>query len=49
MTLKRPALIKGSLYDEFKKEVGRRKGIGENVIRESLEEAVSNWIKKRRR
>jgi hypothetical protein len=49
MTLKRPAMIDGSLYDEFKKAVARRKGIGDNVIKESLEEAVSNWTKRQRR
>jgi hypothetical protein len=48
MTLKRPAMIDGSLYDEFKKEVARLKGFGDNVIKEALEEAVSNWIRRQR-
>lgn len=43
---KRPTPVKSDLYDQFTKEVGMRYGLREGIIKESLEDAISDWIKK---
>jgi len=47
MTQKRPAPINAELYDDFLREVGRRKGAIDGSVREALEEAVKDWINKK--
>ena len=48
MTLTRPAPIEKDLYDRFKKKVGQRLGLKEGAVREALEEAILEWVKKPR-
>ena len=45
---KRPTPINSGVYDEFTREVGMRFGLKEGIVKESIEKALSDWIKKSR-